>query len=324
MKKNLSLFKLSVALFVMLNLGCNKEFYSRIVKFSLNETTITGNNYSTSINITDIGPSEIKDYGIIYSVDKDLNLNDSLIRSGNKYTIGLNDFNFSNLICDTTYYYKAFLINQTDTFYTDIKEFRTKESGQIVLVNDYLNTLPNYSLKVKGGCLNIGSLKVEQFGHCWATIPNPTIAHNKTTIDSEFPKDGYFFNQLNNLSNQTVYYNSFAKIGNKYYYGDAKSINFSDPSVVTVGANNINNNKIQFTGNISSFGPYPLSEHGHCYSTTNSLPNYNDYKSTLGIPTNANFTSTIDPLGSSLLYYYRAYIVKDGQIFYGQVKTYFY
>jgi hypothetical protein len=304
--------------------SCNKEYYSRIVKFSLKETTISVNSYSASIYITDLGPSEIKDCGIIYSLNKNLDFSDSLIKAGSKYTIGFYDFNFSNLICDTTYFYKAYLINQTDTFYTDIKEFKTKESGQIVLVNDYLNTLPNYSLKVKGGCLNSGSLKVELFGHCWATIPNPTIAHNKITLDSEFPTNGYFENQLNNLSNQTVYYNSFAKIGNKYYYGTAKSFNFSDPTVVTVDANNTNNNKIQFTGNISSFGPYPLSEHGHCYSTTNSLPNYNDYKSTLGIPTNANFTSTIDPLGSNLLYYYRAYIVKDGQIFYGQVKTYFY
>ena len=84
---------------------------------------ITQNSAKTGGNIIDDGGSTITARGVCWSKSPNPTLNNSITEDGS----GMGEFNsfITGLICDTTYYVKAYAINSVDTLYGQQEVFTT-------------------------------------------------------------------------------------------------------------------------------------------------------------------------------------------------------
>jgi hypothetical protein len=73
------------------------------------------------------------------------------------------------------------------------------------------------------------------------------------------------------------------------------------------------------TGEVISVGTTSISEHGHCWSSVNDVPDVviNQGKTALGAGAVGNFTSSLTTLYPNTLYYVRAYAILGADTIYG-------
>ena len=75
-------------------------------------------------------------------------------------------------------------------------------------------------------------------------------------------------------------------------------------------------------GRIENIESYFLTQHGHCWSTSN-IPTVNDNKTEFGIVTNeTNVISELSNLSVNTTYYYRTYTRSNSMIFYGSILSF--
>ncbi|MBA7696693.1 hypothetical protein ES703_105344 [subsurface metagenome] len=76
-------------------------------------------------------------------------------------------------------------------------------------------------------------------------------------------------------------------------------------------------------GNVTKLGEPLPSQHGHCWSDTDSTPDTGDSKTELGaVAATGAFTSDLTDLSPGTLYYARSYVINGGRTTYGNVVTF--
>ena len=126
----------------------------------------------------------------------------------------------TGLVENTTYYYKAYVLNDGSKVYGSVESFSTNTptmtTGTVTLTDSgtLVNTATGHVTLTNAG--NLG--EVSQIGLCWGTSSNPTIADGHaaaagTTVNTEY---AVTTPQLN--SGITYYFRSYAKVGETYYY----------------------------------------------------------------------------------------------------------
>ncbi len=110
----------------------------------------------------------------------------------------------SNLNLSTTYYYRAFVINQLGTFYGDDSVFTTAASSVVPVVTTSAATSIGFTNATVGGTIiNNGGDTIIERGICWSLTQNPTIADSVIYVSSSLST---FSSIINNLTHNTVYY----------------------------------------------------------------------------------------------------------------------
>ena len=134
----------------------------------------------------------------------------------------------------------------------------------LVSTGEVTNLLTN-SADVSGVVVDMGN-GATQYGHCYATSPNPTIAGSKTQLG--VPATGGFTSQLTNLTAGTKYYiKAYLSSGTETVYG--KEINFttvaaSVPTLTTTEITSVTTTTAAGGGNVTSEGGAPVTARGVC------------------------------------------------------------
>ena len=165
-------------------------------------TDVTYNSAIVGGTIKENGGQEIKECGIVYSKSPNPTIENSTKVESNitkeAYTCTLTNLDFA-----TTYYVRAYAINEKGTAYGEEVSFTTKQLFTPTIVTTQPTNVAYNSATVGGNVTNDGGAEVTERGICYSTSANPTIANTKISNGSGI---GAFTCNLTDLQNETTYY----------------------------------------------------------------------------------------------------------------------
>ena len=282
---------------------------------------ITTSSATIQAEIVEQGMSSVTKYGHCWSTSTSPTISDNNLEVPGGSTIDTFSTILTDLSQDTRYYYRAYAVNDQGLAYGSEQSFSTT-NGEPTVVTIGSNNITSSTLDLEGNLTGIGDASVTQHGHCWSTSSSPTINDDNTTLGSG--SVGVFTSNVSNLTQNTPYYyrayatNSFGTV-----YGSALSFSTTngEPTVVTIGSNNITAYTVDLEGNITGIGDASVTEHGHCFSSTNQNPTTSGPRTTLGAASLGSFNSLVGSLSASTNYYYRAYATNSFGTIYGSMMS---
>ena len=188
---------------VALIIGCKKDKQMSVAVLTTSSANnITANSVQLGGNITDNGGSTITKRGVCWAVHSAPTVSDSITSDGSgssSYTSSLN-----NLLPYTTYYARAYAINNSGTAYGNEVSFVTAKGLPAITTTAVSNIDPKTATAMSGGnIISDGGANVTARGICWSTSTHPTITNQKT---SDSIGVGAFTSTLGPLGPQSTYY----------------------------------------------------------------------------------------------------------------------
>jgi len=236
-------------------------------------------------------------------------------------TVGsLNSAEFRKTIANfkpnTTYYYAAaYIPDEGEISYGETKSFTTAQpavevsTGNVVSVDDYEAEVQGYlSGDVSG--LEYGFF----YNH---TGENGTWYVSKASNLA----NGQFTSRLQFMENSNIFYKAYAEKDGDLIFGDLKRVErgTSSISLTTESPISVQNDYavVSAQTSLNSIDGY---EYGFFYNFT-GLNDKMTHLNTSSDFNNGKFTAKIYFMGNDV-FYYQAYLFKDGRYFYGEVKTF--
>ncbi len=225
--------------------------------------------------------------------------------------------NVSGLISNSSYYVRAYAINQVGVAYGNDVVFSTDLDRTQVLTSAATN-ISSTSATLNGVITAQGSPAYTEKGFCYSTASNPSITNStKVTVDGS--GEGSYSTNINNLNFQTTYHvRAYAIQNGVERYGEDKTFTTSwrSTAVQTSAVSSISATSATFNGNISDEGEPPYTERGFCYSTTTNPTISNTHVTVTGSGS-GNFSKNVTNLNYQTTYYARAYALQNGTPVYG-------
>ena len=224
--------------------------------------------------------------------------------------------NISGLSLNTTYYVRAYAVNDLGTSYGEQVVFSTNLP---VLTTTEVTNITGSSASSGGNISSGGGSSVTARGVCWSTSSAPTTSGSITTDGTG---SGSFSSSVTGLSEGTTYYlRAYAtnSIGTSY----GSEISFTTqtyPRVSTSAVSDITTNTASCGGNVTSTGSSTVTARGLCWSTI-AEPTTLDSKTIDGNGI-GSFISSITELSPGTTYYVRAYATSSAGTIYGNQNTF--
>lgn len=93
--------------------------------------------------------------------------------------------------------------------------------------------------------------------------------------------------------------------------------------VETIGGIILSPGTVLLEGKINHRGPVPVTEYGFCWSYLTSNPNFNHNRISLGQnPEDGEYQTQLNGLVAGVTYFFRAYGVANGKVYYGATKSF--
>lgn len=196
-------------------------------------TDITATSAKFNGTITDVGTPPYTQRGFCYSSRSSYpTIADNKVVQNVSFLGGFNE-TVSNLTAGTTYYVRAFAMQDNQYVYGNTVSFTTV--SEPVVQTDAVTSLRQndmgggfyfgWSATFNATVLSVGSPSYSGRGFVYGTSMNPTVGSG-TNISLTGSGQGKFSTTVTNLNDyQTYYVRAYVKVGNKYYYGE--SIRFS-------------------------------------------------------------------------------------------------
>lgn len=302
---------------------------------SVSETTISSTRFSGEI--TDIGNQYISDYGFVYAETNAIpTLADSKISHGAVSATNVAPYKFSDVIqglkTSTTYYARSFAMIESGTIFGPTITFKTADIVQPTVKTDAVILIFPTTAKLRGIVETKGTFDVNEYGICWsASNSSPTTSDaksSKTVNLSTFPT--IYSEDITNLTPNTSYYfRAFVVSNGVTSYGNTltfKTLTITQPTIKTLEANTTSTTSVKIKGQVEFQGNSDnITEYGICWSQRFTTPTIDHLKAKIVENITVfpkTFTVDIYSLSSTSDLYYRAYIISNGVVTYGDVKTY--
>ena len=272
-------------------------------------------------NVTDDGGSEVTARGVCWSTNQNPTIEDNKTTDG--AGAGIFTSKLTNLESNTTYYVRAYAINEAGVSYGEEKSFTTmKEKKLPVVTTKDVEEITTESAVSGGEVTDDGNCEVTARGVCWSTKQNPTTEDNKTTDGAGL---GSFTSKLTNLESNTTYYvRAYATNEAGTAYGEELTFTTLEgielPAVVTSDITEVTHNSAVSGGEVTDDGGAEVTARGVCWST-NQNPTVEDNKTTDGAGL-GSFTSNLTNLESNTTYYVRAYATNEAGTAYGSIYVF--
>ena len=278
---------------------------------------ITANSATFTANISDDGGVPVAQRGICWATTQYPDVNSSHTDVGmgtGSYTVTI-----PNLQVATTYYVRAYAVNQAGTVYSAQRTFTTTD-GLPTVTTGTVSNITATSAVCSGNATSDGGVAITEKGLCWSTAQYPTVAGDHSNNGSG---TGPFNGSMSGLSVGTTYYvRAYATNSTGTVYGQQVSFTTGDglPSVITTTPN-LNGTTVSTGGNVTSDGGFAVTARGICYGP---LP-YPDITSTYSHTTNGTgtgfYSSSFSLPNGSGTYYIRAYATNANGTTYGEQVT---
>ena len=271
-------------------------------------------------NITDIsatlkgsvsGADKVLECGIIYGINSSLSSTSGMKKSttsSGTYSIMVSDLN-----PNTTYYYRAYAVVDGEYKYGEVSSFKTvKEvtisTGSVTNITDSGATL--------SGTIN-NSDKSLTCGIIYGT--NSSLSSSSGTKKSTTSSGAFSVSLTGLIPNTTYYYRAYAVVDGEYKYGEVSSFKtVKEVTVSTGSATDVTDSGVTLSGTINNSDKSLTC--GIIYGTNSSLSSSSGTnKSTTS---SGAFSVSLTGLSPNTTYYYRAYVVVDGEYKYGEVSSF--
>ena len=282
-------------------------------------TNISFTSATVGGEILDDGGATVTERGVVYSTTSNPTTSNSKVVSGSgkgSFTCSLNDLQEG-----TTYYVRAYAVNEKGTAYGEERSFTTK-AIVVPTVTTSSATNISYTFATVGGTVtDDGGASVTERGVVYSSTPNPTTSNSKVVSGSG---KGSFTCSLNDLQEGTTYYVRAYAVNEKgTAYGEEKSFTttaITVPTVITSSVNNISYTSATIDGIVTDDGGASVTERGVVYSTTPN-PTISNSKIVSGNDKGL-FTCNLNDLQVGTAYYVRAYAVNQKGTAYGEQQSF--
>jgi uncharacterized protein (TIGR02145 family) len=200
-----------------------------------NPTNVTSSSAVVGGNVISDGNAAVTDRGIVYSTNPNPTTANSKFSTG--VGTGAYTMTITGLSSSTTYYVRAYAINNQGTSYGSQVSFTCSLvlSPPTVVTVTPVNVTTDAAL-TGGNVTNEGNVSVTERGVVYATTPNPTIINSKIMNGTG---SGYYPCYLTGLSsNTTYYYRAYAINSQGTSYGD--NLSFTTQVFVPIIGNTFN------------------------------------------------------------------------------------
>lgn len=278
--------------------------------------------------VSAIGSPAYTEKGFCYATHSNPSISTNK-RAVSGYGVGDYSLSVNNLEYETTYYYRAYVIQNGNPIYGNVVSFTTTWQEATVLTLDPTNVEGN-SAKLKGQVTYAGDPKYHMQGFCYSTSSYPTI--NDQKVERPNSITGIYSMDITNLEAGVTYYvRAFVRQGEKVIYGDIKSFSIEikeDPIITTNNVTNITgidsgwgvyyDYSVQFNGTIYDRGNPAYYERGFVYGTSSSVTASTGTKLSVSGTGEGNFsTKTTLNVWTSSRWYVRAYARTSNGYTYG-------
>ena len=286
---NLANFKDSIN-----NYSGNKTYYIRSF-IETNEGVVYGNqeirytpirfpvvvtNTSTNLNgaITNTGGGTITQKGFCWSLSSDPTIKDSILVNINSSNTFSNTLPL-NLPPNTTYYFRAFAINEKGVGYGIIKTYLTSKAKPILLTDLAVSNITSTAAMLNNTVLTNGGDNITSQGFCFATTPNPSVSNSKQ-LQTPILQTGLVNNNIVGFLPSTTYYvRAFST--NRFGTTYSNEVSFTTLSGLPVLNSTNTSSSISYSSfsinyGITSIGAAPIDASGIMWSESNSNPTFNN------------------------------------------------
>lgn len=307
---------------VITYVSCKKFQFDRVTKISTIEVSAINKNVFAKGDIWDINTDvQITEYGFCWGDNNTPTINDNKKAIGStNQKIAFKD-TLKNIPVGNKYI-RAYTIDEKEIKYGEAKFFNT---GLPYVQTNSLSCISDISATAGGIIISDGGFTIQAKGLCWGTDSMPTLSNSHS---SETGNSFSFTSSLLSLSNGTTYYiRAYATNVNGTFYGNKVSFStlpkLTDITVETAWSGNgytYNPNNLSVTFEGWQGASNRIS--GYCWSTIHNLPTICDNSKLSTVSVSAHTTCVITNLIKNATYYVRAYEIANGQIGYGEVKSF--
>lgn len=216
----------------MLTNGCKKDSNSSggstatglPVLTTTDITNLTSTAATSGGNITSDGGNSITARGVCWGTVQNPTMASS--KTNNGTGTGSYTSSITGLIANSTYYVRAYAVNNKGTSYGNQLSF---SPGKPVITTSSVTGITESSASCGGDITTDGGSSITAKGVCWSTSQNPTTVNSKTTDGTG---TGTFASDITGLSASTTYYvRAYATNANGTTYGDQVSFTTSNSSI---------------------------------------------------------------------------------------------
>jgi len=276
-------------------------------------TTATGNG-----NITDLGSPNPTQHGFCWNTTGNPTIAGNKTEEGPVSATGAFASHMTGLSPDATYYVRAYATNTAGTSYGNEVSF-TSGAQAATVTTEAVTAIGKTTADGNGNITDLGVPNPTEYGFCWNTTGNPTIADSRTE-EGPVSATGAFASHISELSPDITYYvRAYATNTAGTSYGNEVSFTTraQAATVTTEAVTNIGKTTATGNGNITDLGSPAPTQHGVCWNTTGT-PTIAGHKTEEGpVSSTGAFTSKITSLSPGTTYYVRAYITDAVGTIYG-------
>lgn len=291
--------------------------------FTKLDVTVDGTTAQVAGEILSDGGTKVFTSGIVWGLTMDPKINlPTRIQSGQ----GTGEFNhtITELLGNSTYYYRAFATNAVGTAYGDNRTLVTPAPKKPTIKTLEITNITGTSARGGGDVISHGGALLVETGLVWSEDPAfvPEDVVNERTRQTD---ERSFTSLMTGLKPGTKYYvRAFAKnAAGLIAYGDP--VNFTTWNFATVETL-----PIVSKTNISAIGQGRVTHNGGTAVTRNGLvwaehkePTIDDFVSWPYGSGTGTFTPTLNNLYGNTTYYVRAYAINSAGVSYGPEEVFF-
>ncbi len=288
-------------------------------------TTTPSNIFATNATsggiVVSDGHGTVTSRGICWNTDGTPTLQNNLGFTVNDSGLGEFTSSCTGLIDNTMYYITAYGTNAKGTGYGTVTQFTTLTLSIPTVESITPSDITAISATSGGNITNNGNGSITSRGVCWNTTGSPTLENcDNFTVNGS--GTGNYISYLTSLSEGTTYYlSAYATNEKGTAYGNTiafSTLTISLPIVITTEPYNITTNSATSGGEVISNGNGTLTSIGVCWNTDSNPSLQNNIGYTVNGTSVGNFTSIVNNLNSSTIYFLTSYATNEIGTSYGE------
>lgn len=270
-------------------------------------------------NVTSDGGAPVTERGICFSTSQNPTTSDNVVVAS---TAGTGSYTcpMGGLTPSTTYYVRAYAINQVGTAYGEEKCF-TSLTLPVVTTNTVTNVASTSAL-CSGTVVSDGGANIISRGFCYGTSHNPSVSDNRAVASTN--GTGAYTCNITTFSPRTTYYiRAYATNSVGTSYGAEMTFTtLALPDVESDSVFNITPVSARCAGRVLNDGGAPVTARGFCYGRTPMPVVATDSIVRASSNGTGSFACDITGLDTGVTYYVRAFATNSVGTNYGAQMTF--